>query len=876
MIRSIYLENWKTHKDTKLLFKDGTNTFIGKVGSGKSSIVDGMCYCLFGDFPSRAHGKITTPQTIMFKPVKKEHAKLILELEKENNLYRIEREIYKQKTNIAKLYKNNQLIAGPRQKEVTQKVSEILGLDYSLFVTIVYSEQNDLDYFLKLQPQKRKEKFDELFGIQQLSKIKENSNEISKDLLKKEELQEKQIKLISSQLQLYNIEQITKELNEYTTKKQTQEKEYFQEKETIKTIKEKLLLLKEKKENFEKTKYLIQITEYKINEIKEEINNIQENKYFEYLEEKLLLEKENIQKQKQKIQEEISKKQKLLLTIESYTKNIEYITKQIEIKEKEEIPKDLDTKTKDLEEQIETIEKNLEKKEKQQRQQEIKNKELVNNKLFYQKQEEILKNKIKDIDAKKHPINLDEKQIKQEIVLLKETKEKQQQQELLIRTNKQTIKTSITELEKGFFKCPVCDSEIKEEDLKTKLEDKKQQLKELQEKHTQTQEDLKKTFQELLEKELLEKKIIENNNLQNQINEIKQQQEGYVVNLKKIEEEMSKQQPLENLFLEKQQLQDLKKKYETYNKQKKQLEDIQLLTKDKQKLLIETQNLKEQSLKIKYTEEDLKNIDTEQKEITLAEEYLNKNKKLKEKEKEIIVLLEKQKNIDYNEEEYIKTSSDEKTIASNLLNLSSNLKFLEDNIKDRQKRIDDYNQQKQKEEEYIKKQAKIILRKKSVLDFMTSVEKTKETLRTEIVSEINEALKIIWPKVYPYKDYLSAKISTKKDYILEVLTTEKEWISVEGYLSGGERACAALSIRIAIALILTKSLGLLILDEPTHNLDTETVVTLSYLLENQLPSLVDQIFVVTHDQKLLDATNTKKFLIDRDKENDGVSSVVEY
>ncbi len=38
MIKSIYLENWKTHKDSFLTFNKGTNILIGKIGSGKSSI----------------------------------------------------------------------------------------------------------------------------------------------------------------------------------------------------------------------------------------------------------------------------------------------------------------------------------------------------------------------------------------------------------------------------------------------------------------------------------------------------------------------------------------------------------------------------------------------------------------------------------------------------------------------------------------------------------------------------------------------------------------------------------------------------------------------------------------------------------------------
>ncbi len=146
-------------------------------------------------------------------------------------------------------------------------------------------------------------------------------------------------------------------------------------------------------------------------------------------------------------------------------------------------------------------------------------------------------------------------------------------------------------------------------------------------------------------------------------------------------------------------------------------------------------------------------------------------------------------------------------------------------------------------------------------------------LRKVLIDNINQALSIIWPKVYPYKDYLSARLNADNDYILEVLTLKNNWIRVEGLLSGGERACASLSIRIAISLILTKKLGLLILDEPTHNLDEKSIEALSNVLEEELPDLVEQIFIVTHDNKLLETVNATKFIIERDKENDSASKV---
>jgi exonuclease SbcC len=97
---------------------------------------------------------------------------------------------------------------------------------------------------------------------------------------------------------------------------------------------------------------------------------------------------------------------------------------------------------------------------------------------------------------------------------------------------------------------------------------------------------------------------------------------------------------------------------------------------------------------------------------------------------------------------------------------------------------------------------------------------------------------------------------------------------VEGQLSGGERSATAICIRLAFALVLTQSLGWIILDEPTHNLDERGVKELAGLLKEHLPQLVDQIFIITHDPVLEHAATGTLHRIERDKENDGVSKPV--
>ena len=92
-----------------------------------------------------------------------------------------------------------------------------------------------------------------------------------------------------------------------------------------------------------------------------------------------------------------------------------------------------------------------------------------------------------------------------------------------------------------------------------------------------------------------------------------------------------------------------------------------------------------------------------------------------------------------------------------------------------------------------------------------------------------------------------------------------QWRKVEGILSGGERSCAALSIRMAIALVLTQNIGWMILDEPTHNLDKNTVKKLSEFLKTHLPELVEQVFIITHEKEMEKAASATLYFIEREK-----------
>ncbi len=130
-----------------------------------------------------------------------------------------------------------------------------------------------------------------------------------------------------------------------------------------------------------------------------------------------------------------------------------------------------------------------------------------------------------------------------------------------------------------------------------------------------------------------------------------------------------------------------------------------------------------------------------------------------------------------------------------------------------------------------------------------AIESVQLRLRQEVVVAINEALATLWPLLYPYKDYTALKLEAEeKGY--ELYLYSDRWERVNAVASGGERAIAALTLRVALAMAVAPHIGLLILDEPTHNLDERAVEALKESLRDELPSIVGQFFIITHDERL--------------------------
>jgi len=158
--------------------------------------------------------------------------------------------------------------------------------------------------------------------------------------------------------------------------------------------------------------------------------------------------------------------------------------------------------------------------------------------------------------------------------------------------------------------------------------------------------------------------------------------------------------------------------------------------------------------------------------------------------------------------------------------------------------------------------------------FQNALVDAQASLRSELIDAVNGAMAALWPSVYPYNDYRDIRLRADHEgYALELKALDGAWVGIEN-ASGGEKSCASLALRVAFSMVLAPNLSWLVLDEPTHNLDREAVVMLCNALREEIPKIVEQTFIITHDEALKEGASARIYRVERDKDK-GEKSIVE-
>ena len=415
---------------------------------------------------------------------------------------------------------------------------------------------------------------------------------------------------------------------------------------------------------------------------------------------------------------------------------------------------------------------------------------------------------------------LDKKENEKALQAAKDSKEKAEADLARYSAEKKEGEKNLKELESHFGKCPVCEKELEESLRKRLIEDKKNKLKELQE--------LASESEKILIKSKKEYEILNNN--KERIGQIENRMKEYTGIKDKIKE-------LEKLSSGERES-DIKLKADYESKEKA------------------AQELKERTTKLQ------------------AEFEMSQTRERYAKELDRIALSISEKEKDINSIEISQGAID--TLHKEVVTLSSEASRTESEIRLNKRYIADKMQQKKEKEDQsamINRIKEEIAKKKKVSEnlekFSDAIIEAQTQLRNRLVESINRVMGDIWPELYPYKDYSDIMLdAVEDDYILKVNTMMRDkmsWEDVELIASGGERSTACLAMRIAFSLVLAPNIKWLILDEPTHNLDQQAVHKMVDIFGETLPKIIDQVFIITHEDLLKDVNGSNVYVLNRDK-----------
>ncbi|MBU3905116.1 MAG: SMC family ATPase [Nanoarchaeota archaeon] len=283
MITNLKLKNWRSHLDSDINFSSGTNCFIGNMGTGKTSIMSGICFALFGTFPELKNKKLKLEDVIMKKPSKKTEAFVELEFDVDGDKWLVKRKIETGRST-AELRKNGELIESPQPSKVTAEIERVLKINYELFTRAIYSEQNQLDMFLTIPKGQRMKKIDELLFIDKFESARTTTNVLINKCSSSTKDKRQVIQSMQVDSPLGSLDRMKDELRKVLEDTEKYRKELSGTKvrkikirREIETMKEQQKQLIQINEKINTNNALIDMTEADLENLKEELVNYAED-----------------------------------------------------------------------------------------------------------------------------------------------------------------------------------------------------------------------------------------------------------------------------------------------------------------------------------------------------------------------------------------------------------------------------------------------------------------------------------------------------------------------------------------------------------------------------------------------------------------------
>ncbi len=194
-IKTVTLENIRSHAKSRIDFERGFNCLVGGLGTGKSSILYAIDFALFGDPLTRSYHYLLREGEGV--------GKVTVEFLLNGKTYRIERGLKKRGKGIAQdveslnFYEEDRLLASVKNEAVAEQLKTITGLDKEIFREIVWVRQEHLKELLDVAPRERQKRLDQLFGLSDYEEAWNNIREVQKEYEGEKKAYEKDFDVLS-------------------------------------------------------------------------------------------------------------------------------------------------------------------------------------------------------------------------------------------------------------------------------------------------------------------------------------------------------------------------------------------------------------------------------------------------------------------------------------------------------------------------------------------------------------------------------------------------------------------------------------------------------------------------------------------------------
>ena len=860
MIRAVRLKRWKSHEYSEASFGKGTSVIIGPMGAGKSCILEGMCFAFYGTTPQVKSRRVKLEELVMNSPHKFEEASVEVWFDAGGKNYSVERTINAKSPSVAHLREEGKVIeSGPQR--VTENVERLLQVDYELFVRAVYSEQNKIDYFLELGKSERKKQTDELLGIAEFETARSNATTVVNKL-----------KALKAQAESFiagaNAAELEKDARELKAAVDAAEREASECESKRKIAEEKARSLAaavaelERQEGvFNKLQGELQAANALAGQVEARLAEVLKRnpQRLEAAEAAAL--KARLQKEIAACKAALAEGQRLSGQLEAAAAQATLLQQQLERKPSLSLEEANAKKT--------VVEACI----------------LRTRSELQETNARVSELKTRAAEAKQAAVR--KERVEKELAsITAQLTEAQAALKALPATDVPACEKAAAEaaatvnsateaarlLEGTTAACPVCESALdgtkvaelagrKQTEINAaalELEEREKTLKEALDVRGRTDE-IKRNASILASKAGSLTAEVEILAKTGDAAKAAAEADAGEARVKELMD------ALENGNAE------LAAVLQAAVDAKEWLD-----AKDRLAQALKVRVDAEEKLKAcgKATPQELEGLQTQLDAAEDAEELAGVELQKKSLQAKTMGVQEAFAKLAFQPgglKEKRLEGADATTDAAVLKEKAAALAVAGAEKRARLAEVD--KQLGLVREQEARKQL-LEKRVEGMAKFSNALVETQAAMRNELLGAINASLEEFWPQVYPYRDYSGARLSASEDdYFLE-LRKRDAWVAAEN-ASGGERSCAALALRAAFATVLTPDLNWLVLDEPTHNLDSHAVELLCTTLRDGLPQVIGQVFVITHDEALKEGASTRLYRVERDKDKGDNSTIEE-